>query len=296
MKKIVRIIGIPMDLGQAHRGVDMGPSAIRYAGLAARLGSLGYTIRDSGNLEVMLRYALPEKGGKNLEHAIQKACENIYQAASDVVDRNEFPIFLGGDHSLSIGTIGGITDKRRTGVLWIDAHGDFNTQQTSATGNIHGMSLAVLLGIGDKKFVDIGRSGAKILPEDVVMIGIRDLDREEKKMLRQSGVTVYTMRNIDEHGMSKIMHEALARLSHLPNIHVSLDMDCVDPGIAAGVGTPSPGGLTYREAQLIMEIASDYQRVSSLDLVEVNPVLDHCNQTAELAVELAASLLGKSII
>ena len=280
----------------AHRGVDMGPSAIRYAGLANKLNALGYTIKDHGNIEVPLRYTLPATSLKERISAISQACEKAYIAGKQAIDNGEIPIFLGGDHSLAIGTIGGLTDKEKVGVIWFDAHGDFNTPQTSSTGNIHGMSLAVLLGFGDQTLVDVGRKGPKLQPEDVIIIGTRELDSQEKKMLRKSGITIYTMRDIDENGMGPIMHDALSKLAHLPRLHISLDLDCLDPHTAPGVGTVAPGGLTYREAQLAMEIVHDSKRLSSLDLVEINPILDHRNQTAEIAVELVSSLFGKSII
>lgn len=206
------------------------------------------------------------------------------------------PIFLGGDHSLAIGSIGGITHEQPAAVLWIDAHGDFNTPSSSPSGNIHGMALATLLGQGFPELVDVGRPGPKLEPQDVVMIGVRTLDSEERLRLRSSGVSVYTMRDLDERGMSAITQEALERLGHHRRLHVSLDVDALDPMAGPGVGTPAPGGLTYREAQLLMEIVADSGRLCSLDLVEINPILDHRNQTAQLAVDLAVSLFGKRIL
>lgn len=294
--KIIRIIGVPMDLGQTRRGVDMGPSVIRYADLALRLEKLGYIVKDMGDLKVTLRSTLPKKNGNALLAAIKKACRAAYQAGLVAVERNEIPIFLGGDHSIAVGTVGGITHQQRKGVLWVDAHGDFNTPQTSISGNVHGMSLALLLGKGEPKLLDIGRKGAKLRPEDVVLIGVRELDTREKKALKDSNITVFTMRDIDEQGMGTIMRHVLKKFENLAQIHVSLDMDSLDPMIAPGVGTPSQGGLTYREAQLIMEMAADTGKVASMDIVEINPVMDQVNQTAKVAVELAASLFGKSIM
>lgn len=293
VKKSIRIIGVPMDLGQSQRGVDMGPSAVRYAGLASRLKNLGYQIHDSGNIDVKVRDTLtPDKFVAEIKHA----CEKIYQKGADAISKNEIPIFLGGDHSIAIGTIGGISHEHPTGVIWIDAHGDYNTPETSPTGNIHGMALSVLLGQGSPELVDIGRPGPKLKPEDIVMIGIRSLDPIEKKRLSQSGITIYTMREIDELGISHVANDALIRLSHLPAIHVSLDLDGLDPMEAPGVGTPVPGGLSYREAHLIMEIIADSKRLNSLDLVEINPILDKLNKTGQMAVDLAVSLFGKRIL
>jgi len=296
MNKSIRIIGVPMDLGQAHRGVDLGPGAIRYAGLSARLKSLGYEIHDTGNLEVPVRDSLPDGPERKFLPSIQRICEETYQAGKKAVAEGFIPVFLGGDHSISIGTIGGVTHNEPTGVLWIDAHGDFNTPESSRSGNIHGMPLATLLGKGFPELVEVGRPGAKLAADDVVMIGIRDLDSEERQQLSQSGITVYTMRDIDERGMGVVTREALGTLAHRKRIHVSLDVDGLDPHEAPGVGTPSSGGLTYREAQLLMEILADSRKVTSADIVEINPILDHANSTAKMAVDLAASLFGKSIL
>ncbi len=223
MNDKISIIGLPMDLGQKQRGVDMGPSAIRYADLSARLGELGYNINDEGNIQVPIRTALKND---NLLSAICKACELVYQAGREAIDKGSMPLFLGGDHSISIGTIGGITHDSPAGVIWIDAHGDFNVPEISQSGNIHGMSLAVLTGQGMPKLVNIGRAGAKLKPEDVVIIGVRNLDNNERVLLKDSGISIFTMRDIDEEGISVIARKALKHLSHLPRIHVSLDMDC----------------------------------------------------------------------
>ena len=293
MKGSIRIIGAPVDLGQSHRGVDMGPSAIRYAGLLSRLRELGYTVTDEGNIQVRVRDSLSEE---NLLKEITTACETTYQLARKAIEDNCKPIFLGGDHSISIGTIGGISHNDAVGVIWIDAHGDFNTPQTSTSGNIHGMSLSVLAGNGLPELVNIGRKGAKIKPGNVVLIGVRSLDQKERENLKKSGITVYTMRDIDEEGMNVIARKTLMRLNHLSRIHVSLDIDSLDPVAVPGVGTPVSGGLTYREAHLLMEVISDSGQVSSMDIVEINPIIDHCNQTAKTAVDLAVSLFGKKIL
>lgn len=292
----IRIIGIPVDLGQVLRGVDMGPSAVRYAGLADSLKKLGYEVNDFGNIRIPVRAAITEDGKDGTLEALCKANKKIYKAAKTSIEDGYMPIFLGGDHSLAIGTIGGITHNRRTGVIWIDAHGDFNTPETSKSGNIHGMPLATLLGDGHKKLVNIGRKGAKLKPEDVILIGLRDLDRDERRLIKNSGIGYFTMRDIDEKGISTVMEKALRQLEHLDSIHVSLDVDSLDPMDAPGVGTPVKGGLSYREAHLMMEIIADTKKVSSMDIVEINPMLDTYNKTAGIAVDLAVSLFGKSII
>jgi arginase len=206
------------------------------------------------------------------------------------------PIFLGGDHSIALGTVGGASAHGSIGLLWVDAHGDFNTPETTPSGNLHGMPVAALIGNGHPELVNIGRDGAKMRARDIVMVGIRDLDDAERVSLAGSGVIVYTMRDIDELGMATVARRALARLSHVNRIHLSFDMDSLDPQFAPGVGTPVPGGISFREAHLLMEILSESTRITSLDIVEVNPILDTSNRTARLAVELAASLLGKGIL
>lgn len=296
MPKTIRIIGVPIDLGQSQRGVDMGPGAIRYAGLSARLARLGYDINDSGNVSVPVRDTLISERALNYLPSIRKVCDAAYHAAREAVEEGDLPVFIGGDHSMSIGTIGGVTHHEPVGLIWIDAHGDFNTPETTISGNIHGMSLAVLLGKGYPELINVGRMGAKLQAKDVVMIGIRDLDPKERDRLRESDITVYTMRDVDERGIGVVIREALDKLAHRQRLHVSLDMDGLDPMVVPGVGTTAPGGLTYREAQLLMEIIADTGRLASLDIVEINPILDQRNQTAQIAVELAASLFGKSIL
>lgn len=296
MKKTVNIIGIPMDLGQLHRGVDMAPVAIRYAGLASKLRKLGYKTKDSGNINIPGHYTLRSTSFEERLVPIQKGCKKAYKLGAEAIENGEIPLFLGGDHSASIGTIGGVTHNRECGIIWVDAHGDFNTPKTSTSGNIHGMALAVLLGQGPRELVNVGRKGPKVKPENVVMIGTRDLDSEERKLIAGSGCTVFTMREIDELGMHVILRKTLKKLGNLPSIHLSLDMDAIDPQEAPGVGTPSHGGLTYREAQLIMETLCDSGKLQSADVMEVNPILDIKNQTAQIAVSLVASLFGKSII
>lgn len=296
MTKPLRIIGIPMDFGQARRGVDMGPSALRYAGLNNRLRRLGQPVEDYGNVEIPIRDTWPDGGGLAFLPAVVTACQTIYQISQQTIAEGYRPIFLGGDHSMSIGTIGGVTHHGPVGVLWIDAHGDFNTPETSPSGNLHGMPLAALTGLGVPELVNLGRPGAKVAASEVVLIGVRDLDPAEREGLRQSEVTIYTMRQIDEQGMARIVHDALGRLSHCQRLHISLDMDSLDPREAPGVGTPVPGGLTYREAHLLMELLADDGRVGSVDVVEINPILDDRNRTARIALGLLASLLGQTIL
>ena len=292
----IRIIGVPVDLGQEQRGVDLGPGALRYAGISDRLSGLGYRVEDTGNIEVPVRDVLTGEREQHYLPSIRRVCEAVYQAGRRAVEEGFIPVFMGGDHSMALGSIGGVTHHEPAAVIWIDAHGDFNTPQTSPSGNIHGMVLAALLGQGFRELVQVGRQGPKLQVADVVMIGIRELDPQERMRLRESGITAYTMRDVDERGMGCVARETLERLEHLPRLHVSLDLDGLDPMEVPGVGTTSPGGLTYREAQLLMEIIADSRRLSSLDIVEINPILDHRNQTAKIAVELAASLFGKSIL
>lgn len=293
--KSICTVGIPMDLGQARRGVDMGPSAIRYAGLKQRLHALGYEVKDCGDVQVPVRDTLPEEGGMSYLEQVVKVCEAAYEAGVEAIQAGDLPIFLGGDHSVAVGTVGAASHQGPIGVLWIDAHGDFNTPESSPSGNLHGMPLAALTGQGAPELVNLGRPGAKIQAQDVMLIGIRDLDAKEKDLLRTSGAGVYTMREIDERGMAEIAKEALKRLEHRSRLHVSLDLDALDPSEAPGVGTPVQGGLRYREAHLLMEILAETGKIGSMDLVEVNPILDYSNRTANLAIELLCSAMGQKI-
>ncbi len=298
LTQTVSTIGVPMDLGQSRRGVDMGPSAVRYAGLGERARGLGRQFKDRGDIRPRLREHLPPEGGLAFLPAVVEACEAIYRAGVEALDAGELPIFLGGDHSIALGTVGAATHHGRVGLLWIDAHGDFNTPQTSPSGNLHGMPLAALTGRGAAAMVDIGRPGAKLDAADVVLIGVRDLDPPERELLRGSGARIFTISEIDEEGIGAVAREAARYLAGrgLARIHVSLDMDVVDPRFAPGVGTPVYGGLNPREAHLLLEILSKECQVGSMDVVEVNPILDQHNQTAELAVELVLSMLGKRIL
>lgn len=301
-KRTVRIIGVPMDLGQNRRGTDMGPSAVRYAGLQARMERLGYTVCDCGNVavpvveEIAERDRLEDDARARHLSAIVQVCQSIYAEATECIGPDDLAIFLGGDHSMSVGSVAGIVAKRPTGVLWVDAHADYNTPDSSPSGNVHGMPVAALLGDGPRALAEVGFPGPKLKPSHIVMIGIRNLDTAERRRLMQSGISVFTMAEIDEHGIASVTRRALDRLNHLQAIHVSLDMDSLDPDVAPGVGTPVRGGLSYREAHLLMEILAASGKVRSMDIVEINPILDHRNQTAELAVDLAASLLGQRIL
>lgn len=298
MSKPVRIIGVPMDLGQARRGVDMGPGALRYAGLNHRLRKLdcNCAIEDLGNIEVPIRDTLSADGGLAYLPSVVKSCQLVYQHGQQAIEDDCIPLFIGGDHSIAAGTVGGVTHAQSCGVLWIDAHADFNTPETSPSGNIHGMPLAALMGRGAPELVNLGRPGPKLSAPDVILIGIRDLDSAERKALKASGVGIYTMTEIDERGIAQVAREALRRLGHHAHLHISLDMDSLDPTEAPGVGTPVPGGLTYREAHLLMELIAASGRVGSIDVVEINPILDYRNRTAEMAVALVASLLGEAIL
>lgn len=291
----IRIYGVPIDLGQNRRGVDMGPSAMRYAGLQKRLEQIGLAVCDRGNLPAPGMEEVPE-GSAQARHAeaIAAACQRIHQAMLDTVAAGERAVFLGGDHSIALGTISGALCRAgQVGVIWVDAHADFNTPETTPSGNVHGMVVAALMGRCPPPLV-VG--DCHLRPDQIVMVGIRDLDAEERVKLRDSGIKVMTMRDIDENGLATVMRAALRVLGNVDAIHVSFDMDSLDPDAAPGVGTPVSGGLTIREAHLLMEMLADDGRVCSLDLVEVNPILDDGNHTAQAAVELAASLFGQRIL
>lgn len=296
MPRVIRILGIPMDLGQNRRGVDTGPSAVRYANLKARLEKLGHTVHDEGNIAVPNPEEHVAKGSGRRLRAITTVCQTLYEQSHPWIARGDFTIFLGGDHSISIGSAAAAAQSGPVGMIWIDAHSDFNTSESSPSGNIHGMPVAALVGEGPESLLNVGGAAPKLKSSQIVQIGIRDLDPVERERLIRSGIHVFTMRHVDELGMAAVARQALDRLRHLPRLHVSLDMDSLDPAEAPGVGTPVPGGLTYREAHLLMEILGDSGRVQSLDIVEINPILDEMNKTAELAVELAASLLGQRIL
>lgn len=299
--KPVRIYGIPMDLGQLRRGVDMGPSAIRYAGLYDKLRKLGYTPIDAGNVTVPQVEQIEDLYDPSVLNArylpqVAQVCRDTYSLITTTHNAGDYAIFLGGDHSLSIGTVSAVSKMGKVGVLWVDAHADMNTPRSSPSGNIHGMSVAALLGDGPDDLIHIGGPAPKLRPQDVAMVGLRNLDSEEKTRAARSGIRPFTMRDIDEQGMYSVASQILAGFADYEYLHISLDLDGCDPSYAPGVGTPVNGGLTFREAHLLMEMLHDSGKVRTVDVVEVNPVLDERNRTANLAVDLIASLFGQQII
>jgi arginase len=296
-KPDVAIIGAALDLGQGRRGVDMGPSAIRYAGLAERLGSLGYGVRDLGNVATAVKEAveLRDERARFLPE-IKETCARIAALVAEATTAGEIPLVLGGDHSVALGTLGGLASAKGVGgVLWIDAHPDINTPETSPSGNVHGMPLAAVLGLAGEAFDSDAWPLPAVAAERVALIGIRDLDEGERRLLREAGVRVYTMSEVDRIGIERAVRESLDRIAGPGFVHLSFDMDVLDPEVAPGVGTPVRGGLTYREAHLALELVAESGLVGSLEVVEVNPILDRENTTASTAVELVASALGKTI-
>lgn len=301
MKNEISIIGVPMDLGQTRRGVDMGPSAIRYAGIVERLQKLDYIVHDLGNISVPRpNNDLDKKQNHTLRNLdeIVEVNEDLAEIVDEQVKRNRFPLVLGGDHSIAIGTIAGVSRHyENLGVIWYDAHGDINTEDTSPTGNIHGMPLAVSLGLGNERLTSIITENPKIKPENVVLIGVRDLDEGEKKLLRQLNIKVYTMHEVDRLGMPAVIEETIQYLKNKTDgVHLSFDLDGIDPKDAPGVGTPVIGGLTYRESHLALEMLSEADIITSAEFVEVNPMLDERSKTATLTVALAGSLFGEKLI
>lgn len=300
----IMVLGVPLDMGASRRGVDMGPSAMRVAGLAARLESLGHRVIDGGNVAVDIAET-QNFGSPNARYLKQIAdtCTRTAAAVSKTLEDGMTPLVLGGDHSIAVGSVSGVSEfyrrqNQRIGVIWIDAHSDINTPDTSPSGNVHGMPLAALLGLGPELLTNIGGFSPKIAPENTVLVGVRDIDSAERANIRRAGIgEVYTMRDIDERGMRVVMEEALRAAGRgTAGYHISLDMDWIDPEDAPGVGTPVRGGATYREAHLAMEILADHGRMLSFEIVEVNPVIDEHNRTADLAVELACSAFGKKIL
>jgi len=300
----IEIIGVPLDLGANVRGANMAPAAIRIAGLQQKIEGLGYSVFDSGDVSVPIRESLsPGHAETKFIDAIKDVCEDVCERVQASMERGHIPIVVGGDHSLAMGSISGASafyrkKKLEIGLLWIDAHADLNTPTSSPSGNLHGMPLAVILGKGDKKLTAIGGGKApKIKPQNVALIGIRDIDEFEKKELKEAGIRYFTMREIDERGNYAVMREALEIVtSGTDGIHLSCDMDGVDPLYAPGVSTPVAGGLSFREIHLALEMLADSKKLCSMDLVELNPFRDRDHQTANLAVGLALSALGKSIV
>lgn len=299
----IRVIGVPLDLGQSRRGVDMGPSAVRVAGLEMRLEELGHVVEDGGNVAV----AIPEQKKAGDPHAkylkeITTTCTKHAELVVKTLEAGIVPLVLGGDHSVGAGTVAGVAEfyrrqNQKIGLIWIDAHTDINTPETSPSGNVHGMPLAATMGLGPAELANIFGFSPKVSPDNCVLVGVRDIDAIERENVRRSGIHVYTMRDIDELGMRNVMETAVRIAGDgTAGFHVSLDMDWVDPEDAPGVGTPVRGGATYREAHLAMEIIADHGNMLSFEIVEVNPVIDEHNRTAELAVELALSAFGKKIL
>jgi len=299
----VAVIGAPMDLGAGRRGVDMGPSAIRLALLGDRLAQLGYAVEDMGNVDVAQPESIPE-GHDRARYLpeIAQTCTRLADKVGGALRDGKFPIVLGGDHSVAIGTISGISQNQRDqgkslGLIWIDAHADMNTPDSSPSGNVHGMPLACCIGVGPPELTSIYGWAPKVNPRNVAIIGLRSVDVEEKANIQRAGVRAFTMRDVDERGLRAVMQEALEIATDgTGGFHLSYDMDSVDPDEAPGVGTPVRGGITYREAHLAMEIICDCDSMLGLEMVEVNPVIDQANRTAILAVELVMSALGKRIL
>ncbi|MGH9689554.1 MAG: arginase [Candidatus Acidiferrales bacterium] len=303
MAEKIRIIGVPMDLGASRRGVDMGPSALRVAGLQSRLKQLGRHVEDIGNIRVRQpeEQHYGEKSAKYLEE-ISETCKGLAEIVRKTLDEDLLPVILGGDHSIAVGTVAGAAShfskqSKRIGVIWLDAHGDMNTPESSPSGNVHGMPLASIMGYGPRELTELAGIKPMVEPRNVVLVGTRELDARERRLVKESGVHIFTMRDIDERGMREVMAEALRFAGDdTAGIAVSLDMDFVDPSDAPGVGTPVRGGSTYREAHLALEMIADSRSMVSFELVEINPVIDLHNTTAILGAELLLSGLGKKIL
>jgi len=301
-RETVTIIGFPMDLGAGRRGVDMGPSALRIAGLQSKLEKLGYNVKDEGNLqiEIMEQQTIRNPKLKYIEEII-KTSTRLAGKVEKVLDEGNFPLCLGGDHSMALGTIAGVSahckkNNLKLGVVWIDAHSDMNTDETTPSGNIHGMPLAASVGLGNEKLVNLYNPYVKLDPENCTLIGIRSIDEAEKANIRKLKIPLYTMSDIDKTGIYRIIVKVLKHFKErVDHIHISFDVDSVDPIVAPGVGTPVPGGLSYREAHLVMESIAECGCMSSLEVAEVNPMLDHQNRTAVFTTDLIASSMGQRI-
>jgi arginase len=304
VKNSIAIIGAPLDLGAGRRGVDMGPSAVRVAGLGRRLAALGYDVTDLGNVPVAQAEAVDDPGPGDAKYLPQIAatCERLGELVAQALADGKIPLVLGGDHSIAAGTVAGVSryfreSGQKIGMLWMDAHADMNTPQSSPSGNVHGMPLACCVGVGPASLSGMFGFAPKVDGANVALVGVRDVDRLERGTVRDTGVRAFTMRDLDERGMSSVMDEAIAiAMKGADGFHLSLDMDFVDPEFAPGVGTPVRGGATYREAHLAMELICDSGRMISMEVVEVNPVIDEVNRTADLAVELILSAMGKRIL
>ena len=301
MKQLdISIIGVPLDFGQSRRGVDMGPSAIRYAGAIDRLEAIGHQVVDEGDIQVGVakRKEHGDSTLKNLDEVIQSNTALAVKVA-EVVEAGRFPLVLGGDHSIAIGTLAGLSDKySNLGVIWYDAHADLNTAETSPSGNIHGMPLAASICLGHEDLVNLYSKKQKVKPENVIIIGARSVDPGERQLIKEQGIKVFTMHEIDRDGMTAVMEEAIAylRSRNVDGVHLSLDLDGLDPLYTPGVGTPVPGGISYRESHLAMEMLEDSGLLTSAEFVEVNPILDEKNKTADVAVGLMGSLFGEKLL
>ena len=299
----IAIIGAPMDLGAGRRGVDMGPSAVRLAGLNEKVAGLGYEVEDLGNISVVQPESVPQ-GQERARYLseISRTCEMLAAMVEKTAALGKFPLVLGGDHSIAVGTVSGVSrhyqkQDQKIGLIWIDAHADMNTPETSPSGNIHGMPLACCIGLGPRELSSIYGFSPKVSPQNVAIVGLRSVDGGERINLQRAGVRAYTMRDVDERGLRAVMQEAIEIATNgTAGFHLSFDMDAVDPHEAPGVGTPVKGGLTYREAHLAMEIVCDSDAMIGLEMVEVNPVIDEANRTAVFSVELVMSSLGKRIL
>lgn len=294
------MIGVSLDLGQSRRGVNMGPSAIRYAGVVERMEAIGHELIDEGDIHIDagLQAENSDSKLKNLKEVVQTNTK-LAEKVAEVLKEDRFPLVLGGDHSIGIGTLAGLATKyKKLGVIWYDAHADMNTDETSPSGNIHGMPLAVSMGHGDSRLVNLHHEGQKVAPENVIIIGARSIDPGEKALIKELGVRVFTMHEIDKYGMTAVMDQAIQHLkdNDVDGVHLSLDLDALDPLYTPGVGTPVAGGISYRESHLAMEILEESGLVTSAEFVEVNPILDEKNKTADVAVALMGSLFGEKLL
>ncbi|SUM88656.1 arginase [Staphylococcus saprophyticus] len=301
MNKTVEIIGAPSTFGQRKLGVNLGPDAIRYAGIVARIEAIGLTVKDSGNINVpelnLNKFNSEQQGLRNLEEIIETS-ETLSQSVSNSLSNNHFPLILGGDHSIAIGSISGVSKHyENLGVIWYDAHGDLNIPEESPSGNIHGMPLRILAGDGDDKLVNIANYAPKVKPENIVLIGMRDLDVGERQYIKDNNIKTYTMAEVDRYGIKQVIEETIDYLNEKTDgIHLSLDVDALDPVETPGTGTRVLGGLTYRESHFALELLHNSNLVTSMDLVEVNPLIDHNNDTAEQAVGLVGSFFGETLL
>lgn len=303
MKREIDLLGVPMDLGADRRGVDMGPSAMRIAGIVHRLQELGHQVNDLGTVDVaaMEEASIGNRRAK-YEAEIVNCCERLAEKVASTVREGRLPLVVGGDHSIAVGTISGISQvhrerREKIGLIWFDAHADMNTPKSSPSGNVHGMPLAAVLGYGSAALTKLGGFSPKVYPENTVLIGIRSLDTSERDIVKKSGIRAFTMKDIDRMGMGAVIDQAIAAATAgTAGFHLSFDLDGMDPLLAPGTGTPEPGGVTYREAHLMMELIADSEKLLGLEMVEINSIFDHRNQTAELAVGLVASALGRRIL